>query len=104
MQQNLLVPGVGEAASDHSTSIDRALAILSAFRHGNAPRGTLDLAAALRIPRTSDYEFVDRLIRQGYLESCGRGQVCLGGRLVSLPVSHEHSIAKHSECVLERGG
>jgi ribose transport system substrate-binding protein len=101
MQQNHLVPGAGEAASDHSTSIDRALAILSAFRGGNAPRRALDLAATLRIPRSSAYEIIGRLMRQGYLESCGRGQVRLGGRLVSLLVSHER---QHREALGTRSG
>jgi ribose transport system substrate-binding protein len=91
----------GPDPSKGQTGIDRALAILASFRDGNAPQRPEDIAVALGIPRSTTYEIIGRLVRQGYLQSQGRGKVCLGRRLVSLLISHQR---QHREAPAKGSG
>jgi ribose transport system substrate-binding protein len=77
----------GAAAMESPPSIDRTLAILSAFGTSNLPRRPADLAAELQIPRSSAYQIIRTLLSGGYLERVGRAQVPLGPSLTDLLIA-----------------
>jgi len=78
------------AKRDQPPSVDRALAILSAFRGDNRPRRPSDLATDLDIPRSSTYQIIRTLLVDGYLEKVGRGRVRLGHKFVDLLIASRH--------------
>ncbi len=75
---------------DQAPSIERSLAILSAFRGHNVPQRPADLASGLRIPRSSAYQIIRTLVHTGYLQPVGRGLVRLGEKFDELLIAYQH--------------
>lgn len=85
--------------------LDRAIEILDHLRACQQPLKPNEIAVHLGAPRSTVYELVNLLLRNGMLEAVGsEGRVFLGRRLYFLGAAYEHhfDFTRQCESVLER--
>ncbi|MCK0198732.1 IclR family transcriptional regulator [Ancylobacter sp. 6x-1] len=103
---------VGEASGEdvrkegkRSRGLDRAFEILEFLRARRQPMRPNEIALAMGGPRSSVYELVNLLLRQGMLEySGGEGRVFLGRRLYFLGMAYsaQFDLMRESAVLLQR--
>lgn len=98
--------GVMEREEGRRTrGLDRAIEILDHLRSCQTPLKPNEIAVHLGAPRSTVYELVNLLLRNGMLEAVGgEGRVFLGRRLYFLGAAYEHhfDFTRQCETVLER--
>jgi len=79
--------------------LDRAFEILDFLRHARMPMRPNEIAQRMGVPRSSVYELVNLLLRQGILEYQGEGgRVFLGRRLYFLGTAYAEQFDLMREC------
>ena len=94
-----------EAAGKRARGLDRAFEILDFLRQKRQALKPNEIAAQIGAPRSSVYELVNLLLRNGILEfSGGDGRVYLGRKLYFLGTAYaeQFDLMRESEEVLER--
>jgi DNA-binding IclR family transcriptional regulator len=94
-----------EAGSKRARGLDRAFEILEFLRHKRQALKPNEIAAQIGAPRSSVYELVNLLLRNGVLEfSGGEGRVFLGRKLYFLGMAYEShfDFTRECEATLER--
>ena len=85
--------------------LDRAFDLLDCLRFAKAPMKPNEIAARIAAPRSSVYELVNLLIRNGVVEYAGdEGKIFLGRRLFFLGTAYEEhfDFTRECEAALER--
>lgn len=94
-----------DTGNKRARGLDRAFEILDFLRNKREPLKANEIAAQIGAPRSSVYELVNLLLRNGILEfSGGDGRVFLGRKLYFLGAAYEDHFDFMRECdsVLER--
>lgn len=88
-----------EAANRRARGLDRAFEILQHLRLKRQPLRPNEIAAGIAAPRSSVYELVNLLLRQGALEYSGDdGRVYLGRKLYFLGAAYAEQFDLMREC------
>jgi DNA-binding IclR family transcriptional regulator len=88
-----------ELVSRRARGLDRAFEILDFLRVRQEPVKPNEIAAQIGAPRSSVYELVNLLLRNGVLEYAGaEGRVYLGRKLYFLGAAYEHHFDFMREC------
>jgi IclR family pca regulon transcriptional regulator len=83
----------GREASGYSQSLERGLAVLSAFRSGRPLLGVSELGREVRLSRSTTHRYVSTLATLGYLEQDeATKKYRLGPRVLDLGFSAIHSM------------
>lgn len=94
-----MADGANELATKRSRGLDRAFEILEFLRLHRQPIRPNEIAAAMGAPRSSVYELVNLLLRQGMLEYAGGdGRVFLGRKLYFLGMAYSANFDLMREC------
>lgn len=96
---------LGEAGSKRARGLDRAFEILDFLRRKRQALKPNEIAAQIGAPRSSVYELVNLLLRNGILEfTGGEGRVYLGRKLYFLGAAYENhfDFTRECEATLER--
>nr|WP_298101811.1 IclR family transcriptional regulator [uncultured Shinella sp.] len=94
-----------EAAGKRARGLDRAFEILDFLREKRQALKPNEIAAQIGAPRSSVYELVNLLLRNGILEfTGGEGRVYLGRKLYFLGAAYENhfDFTRECEAALER--
>lgn len=94
-----------EAAGKRARGLDRAFEILDFLREKRQALKPNEIAAQIGAPRSSVYELVNLLVRNGILEfTGGEGRVYLGRKLYFLGAAYENhfDFTRECEAALER--
>jgi DNA-binding IclR family transcriptional regulator len=94
-----------EAAGKRARGLDRAFEILDFLRQKRQALKPNEIAAQIGAPRSSVYELVNLLLRNGILEfTGGEGRVYLGRKLYFLGAAYENhfDFTRECEAALER--
>lgn len=94
-----------ESTAKRARGLDRAFEILDFLRSTRAAANPNEIAAQIGAPRSSVYELVNLLLRNGILEYSGQeGRVYLGRKLYFLGVAYEDhfDIMRDCNAALER--
>lgn len=87
------------AVTRRERGLDRAFEILDFLRQNREPMRPNEIAAAIGAPRSSVYDLVNLMIRQGVLEYRGEdGRVFLGRKLYFLGVAYAEQFDLMREC------
>jgi DNA-binding IclR family transcriptional regulator len=88
-----------ELISRRARGLDRAFEILDFLRVRREPVKPNEIAAQIGAPRSSVYELVNLLLRNGILEYAGaEGRIYLGRKLYFLGAAYEHHFDFMREC------
>jgi len=88
-----------EAGGKRARGLDRAFEILDFLRQKRQPLKPNEIAAQIGAPRSSVYELVNLLLRNGILEfTGGEGRVYLGRKLYFLGAAYENHFDFTREC------
>jgi DNA-binding IclR family transcriptional regulator len=88
-----------ELTSRRARGLDRAFEILDFLRVRREPVKPNEIAAQIGAPRSSVYELVNLLLRNGILEYAGtEGRIYLGRKLYFLGAAYEHHFDFMREC------
>ncbi len=88
-----------EAGGKRARGLDRAFEILDFLRQKRQALKPNEIAAQIGAPRSSVYELVNLLLRNGILEfTGGEGRVYLGRKLYFLGAAYEHHFDFTREC------
>lgn len=93
-----------DATGKRARGLDRAFDILDFLRHKRQAMKPNEIAAQISAPRSSVYELVNLLLRNGILEfTGGEGRVYLGRKLYLLGAAYENhfDFTRESEAMLE---
>lgn len=88
-----------EAISKRARGLDRAFEILEFLRLRQGPAKPNEIAAQIGAPRSSVYELVNLLLRNGIVEYAGgEGRIYLGRKLYFLGAAYENHFDFMREC------
>ena len=88
-----------DIAARRTRGLDRAFEILEFLRHKRQPMRPNEIASEIGAPRSSIYELVNLLLRQGMLDyQGGEGRVFLGRKLYFLGTAYAEQFDLMREC------